>query len=300
MQVVESILSIFESFRMTPTAIDQYESVGKNILREKLTRFVIMNKPIDFVMLGFPFKSTNTRDKVLGTLPDRAELETMKNFARFNDAIKSVYDKGVVIHIASDGLIFNHILGVDDSVVMQYKEVSLDYANGTPLNIYDLSDFYEGGDLMSKRERLMNQFGITDEKLTFEVMNNPDVNFLYRGMSIFMSEEIAMNDYPSRNQREKAGKKLARTMMLWNEAYSNLVKQEFSDMIRLSMHPSINNGAKYSFQLIPSENAHHSAWHCALVVGADGQLSTMHKKDAIAAGHELVYQDNRPYYFQSK
>ena len=62
------------------------------------------------------------------------------------------------------------------------------------------------------------------------------------------------------------------------------------------MHPSINNGSKYSFKLIPGENTKHSAWHSVLVV-KDNELMTMHKKDAIAAGYDVVTKNNKPYYF---
>jgi len=87
--------------------------------------------------------------------------------------------------------------------------------------------------------------------------------------------------------------------MRMNDAWSVLVNTELKHRIRLSMHPSVNNGNKYSFQLIPSENAHHSAWHSAVLVDGD-QVSTLHKKDALAAGHELMMREGRPYYFQAK
>jgi pyoverdine/dityrosine biosynthesis protein Dit1 len=298
MYTINQILEIFEGFRMTPTPIDQYETKGKEILREKLTSFVILNKPIDFVMLGFPFKSTNIRDKVLGQLPDAAEEETLRNFARFNAAVKAVYEPGVNIHIVSDGFVFNDVLKVPDHVVYDYKSISASLAGEAPMHWYDINDFYTGGDLATKRSTVIQQFGITPEKLQFEIMNNPDVNYLYRGMVRFMEEELAMQTFASNNQHTKAAKELARTMMFRNEAYSNLVKHEFSNMVRLSMHPSINNGTKYSFQLIPG--GRHSAWHCALVVTKEGAIETMHRKDAILAGHELVYKDNRPYFFMHK
>lgn len=84
-------------------------------------------------------------------------------------------------------------------------------------------------------------------------------------------------------------------MMFRNEAYSNLVKAEFADCIRLSMHPSVNNGAKYSFQLIPG--ARHSAWHSSIALYNDGRIETIHRKDAEQKGLKLVYKNNNPYNF---
>ena len=88
--IVDKIIGVFEGFRMTPLVIDQFESVGKAVLREKLSPFVAANKTIKFSIMGFPMKSPNTRDKVLGTLPDLAEQATLENFAHFGKLIKSV------------------------------------------------------------------------------------------------------------------------------------------------------------------------------------------------------------------
>lgn len=293
--IVENVLDIFQGFRMPETQIDQYESVGKAILRDKLSTFISNNKPIDFAMLGFPFKSTNDVHKVLGKTPDLAEQATLDNFDMFNKRVKEVYEPGVKIHMVSDGYVFNDILGVEDKVVEEYNEISKDMASDV-MHWYDLNMFFEGS-LSTKREKLNQQFGITPEKLQHDILFNPDVNYLYNGMSRFMFEELAKNSYPSRNQHQKAAKALSRQMMFRNEAYSGLVRKEFAHMIRISMHPSVNNGAKYSFQLIPSKNAKHSAWHCAIVVEPDGSYTTIHKIDAINNGYELVNINGKPNHF---
>lgn len=84
-------------------------------------------------------------------------------------------------------------------------------------------------------------------------------------------------------------------MMLRNEAYSQLIGQEFGDYIRLSMHTT-TNVKKFGFQLIPGANAHHSPWHTS-VVDTGSELVTMHKKEAEAAGYRLAYKEGRPYNF---
>lgn len=295
--VTKQILEAFNAYRMAPTAIDQYEATGKQILANRIEGFVNKQETIQFAMLGFPFKSTNTRDKVLGDLPDLGEELTVKNFNAFNDTIKGIYSPGVKIRIASDGYVFNDLLGVNDDIVHRYTTGSSYMDHGGTMDMIDLTHFYGDGSMASKRERLMNHFGYTWEKMEQEILFNPDVNFLYRGMLKFMNEELAWHDFPSKNQREKAAKKLVREMMLRNEAYNLLIRKELSDHIRLSMHPSVNNGYKYSFKLIPGEHTNHSAWH-SVVVLHNGQATTMHKKDAIAAGYELMYKDGNPYNFE--
>lgn len=290
----EQLLQVFEQYRMNPTPIDEYETKGKTILAEKFDKFIVNNQPIEFVMLGFPFKSTNIRDKVLGVLPDLGELLTLKNFAKFNEDIKQVYAPGIKLNMVSDGFVFNDILEVPDSHVDDYKQISMSMAKDAPIEWHDLWSF------VKTREQLMENFAPSPLKLEQDILMNPDVNFLYRGMVIFMTEETAMRSFPSNNQHQKFAKKLARDMMFRNEAYSELVRREFSNAIRLSMHPSVNNGAKYSFQLIKGKSTRYSAWHCAIAVDQQGQIVTIHRKDAEAAGFELIYENNQPYYYANR
>ncbi len=290
-------MDIFQEHMMAPTPIDQFQQTGKAILADKFDAFVNQGKVISFVMLGFPFKSTNTRDKVIGKLPDLGEQATLENFARFNLQIKEVYSPGVRIGIASDGYIFNDLLNEGDSVVQQYNELSRDLGNTAlaPMDWYTLGDFFHGS-LSEQRHKVMEQFAPTPEQLQHDILMNPDVNFLYRSMLHFMEEELADKGYPSRSQTAKHAKLLTREMMLRNEAWSNVVNKEFSDRIRISMHPSVNSGSKYSFRLIPGERVHHSPWHCAIYL--DGkEYVTIHKIDAEHQGLRLVYKDGRPYYY---
>lgn len=290
------IVKIFEGFRMNPTPIDQFESVGKKILTDKIAAFVDQGKPIDFVMLGFPMKSQNDRDKVLGKLPDLGEEVTFQNFSRFNEEIKKVYSAGINLSMVSDGYVFSDVLGVQDRVVDNYVSAAKEMSSDSPLTWYDLKSFYSN--FSSAREKLMGEFGVAEEEMQRRILFDPDVNFLYRGMMRFMEEEFAMRDWPSHNQLHKYAKTVTREMMMRNEAYSHLVQKEFSSSIRLSMHPSVNNGNKYSFRLIPSPKAWTSPWHSALLI-KDGVYETIHKKDAVAAGYNLVMRDGRPYNYVS-
>lgn len=282
---------------MQPLATDQYQSTGKQILAGAIEKFTSANAAIGFAMLGLPFKSTNHRDKVLGDLPDLGEELTIRNFETFNADIKRVYAPGINVLVASDGYMFNDILNVTEREVQQYKEITSAFATNKTVSILDINDFYtDGNSVSAKREKLMQQFGYTWEKMEQEILFNPDVNILYKGMIRFMEEELADKPFASNNQRHKEAKRLSREMMLRNEAYNRLTRAELNDCIRLSMHPSVNNGYKYSFKLIPGEHTHHSPWHSAVVMG-DGDIATMHKADAIAAGHQLVYKHGQPYNF---
>lgn len=286
---LDNILIAFEEFRMTPLASDQYEAKGKSILEAKISTFLSSNEPIKFTMLGFPFKSPNHRDKTIGNRPDMAEQATIDNFAVFTKKIQEVYAPGVQLNIVSDGLAFSDVMQVETKVVDEYHEIVMDMAKDLPLNILTMRDFYKADSTLgTMRDKLISHHGITNEELQRRILFDPDVNMLYQGMIKFMNLDLAIRDYSSNSQLQKAAKVTAREMMFRNEAYSKLVHSEMSDHIRLSMHPSINNGTKYSFQLIRSPHVWTSAWHCALLITKDGQYATIHKKDAVARGYELI------------
>lgn len=296
---INNILTQFESFRQPATSIDQYDQVGKPILAEKIDSAVSQCKPIKFAMLGFPFKSTNTRDKVLSPYPDMGERLTVENFTAMNEKIKQVYAPGMSLAILSDGFVFNDLWGIPDEVTSEYLSISTDMARTAhaPLEWFRLHDFYSNRcSLASMREKMDQQFGISEEELQRRIMFDQDVNFTYRGMIKFVMEEYAYREFPSGKARERAAKALVRQSMMRNEAYDNMVRHIFKDHIRLSMHKSVNNGKKYSIKLIDSPYAHHSPWHCAIVMDKD-IVKTMHKKDAIAQGFEIVSVDGQPFYF---
>lgn len=293
----ELILAVFEQFRMTPLSIDQYDLVGKQILDDKISYFVERNLPVEFSMMGVPFKSINNRDKVLGTLPDLGEQLMMQNFQRFNKLIQAVHPPGIKLHLVSDGFAFNNLMDVADTTVEAYEEIVKDMASIAPVQVYDMRDFYDRNTPLDiLRDKLYSQFGITEAELERRIQFDADVNGLYKGMIQFMGGDLSIRHFDSGNQLQKAAKAMARKMMFANEAYSRLVQSELGDKIRLSMHPSINNGVKYSFQLIHSDRANKSPWHCAILL-QNGQYITLHRKDAEAAGYELVYKDGRPWFF---
>lgn len=296
------ILKQFESFRQPATNIDQYEQVGRQVLAERINPLVEQCKPLKFAMLGFPFKSTNLRDKVLSPYPDMGEQLTLKNFFRMNNEIKKVYPPGMILSIVSDGFVFNDLWNIPDAVTAEYLGIStqMGYENSAPVDWYNLSDFYSRGQkLNTMRDKMQEQFGISEEELQRRIMFDQDVNYTYRGMIMFISEEFATTQFESGKAKERAVKSLVRKVMLRNEAFDNMVRHVFKDHIRLSMHKSVNNGKKYSINLIDSPYAKHSAWHSAVVFDHD-KVMTMHKKDAVNQGYELVNVNGQPFYFTSK
>lgn len=301
--ITEKFLTVFDKYMSAKTTIDEYDTIGKSVLADKVESRIVNNEPIEFTMLGLPFKSKNIRDKVISVLPDLGERLMMENIKEFNREIKEFYKPGIRVTILSDGFCFNDVLGVSNYIVDAYKEANLSLIKeDNPVQIYDLRDFYSNKySLSNLRCKIVKQFGVTKEKLEQEILMNPDTNLLYRQMMRFMEEEFAILNFPSRNQLHKHAKMITGEMMLRNEAYNNLAKNEFSNYIRLSMHKSVNNGAKFGFQLIagPKDRMWHSPWHAAVYVQGDNDYVTIHRKDAEEKGLKLMYQDALPYFYSN-
>lgn len=104
----EEILKIIEQYGLN------YERTGKwdgfetflPIVKGQVER----KEPVLMLLPGFPFKSPNTKDKVLGVLPDLGEELALKHLDGLCEKIKAVYEFGAECHITSDGLVYNGML----------------------------------------------------------------------------------------------------------------------------------------------------------------------------------------------
>jgi pyoverdine/dityrosine biosynthesis protein Dit1 len=72
-----------------------------------VTGQVERKEPIRMLLPGFPFKSPNMKDKVLGVLPDLGEELALKHLDGLCEKIKAIYEHGAECHITSDGLVYN-------------------------------------------------------------------------------------------------------------------------------------------------------------------------------------------------
>lgn len=72
-------------------------------------------EPIRMILPAFPFKSPNSRDKVLGTMPDLGEELALCHLNGLCENIAQVYEHGANVYITSDGLVYNGKL-IYDSV----------------------------------------------------------------------------------------------------------------------------------------------------------------------------------------
>lgn len=69
--------------------------------------YVKNSQPVKMALPAFPFKSPNTKAKVLGRLPDKAEEFALAHLNGLCDAIADVYEHGAKLTIISDGIVYN-------------------------------------------------------------------------------------------------------------------------------------------------------------------------------------------------
>jgi pyoverdine/dityrosine biosynthesis protein Dit1 len=70
-------------------------------------KYVKQRSPVRMCVPAFPFKSPNTRDKVLGLLPDKAEEIALTHLNTLCESIRDIYKPGAKLVIISDGLVYN-------------------------------------------------------------------------------------------------------------------------------------------------------------------------------------------------
>ncbi|CAF9943216.1 MAG: hypothetical protein ALECFALPRED_010848 [Alectoria fallacina] len=112
------ILSIIYRYRLTKAADAHDRWVeGTPKFLAIIDNFVKADMPVRMCMPAFPFKSANKVDKVLGSLPDRAEEAALGYMNTMCAEIGAVYRPGAKLLIVSDGLVYNGEFASDSSRV---------------------------------------------------------------------------------------------------------------------------------------------------------------------------------------
>lgn len=86
---------------------DLWDRIGKDLFAKKVENCMKQNIPIPFVLPSFPFKSSNTRNKVISEHADMAEKLALNNINSFCEDIKKIYPPGASFVIVSDGRVYN-------------------------------------------------------------------------------------------------------------------------------------------------------------------------------------------------
>ncbi|OGE57323.1 hypothetical protein PENARI_c002G09864 [Penicillium arizonense] len=279
-------------------------------------------EPIRMILPAFPFKSPNARDKVLGNMPDFGEELALSHLNGLCQNIADVYEPGAHVHISSDGLVYNDILGVPDETVWDYGETLRKMAAEKELHhvkfirLFELLEhpwfptstsedakaFYLAHASCLRRE-LMYAFGDPTFDADVAIKTDNDTCLTYRGYIKFLTKDLAHQDeskFASKRARQTQIAKTARQMIIRGKMFAAAIKANRKDYVRLSIHESAGE-KKLSVSLVPQLRGAlgYTPWHASVAVGLDGSYRTVHAED-VRDTHDVVYKNGQPYYFREK
>ncbi|MCP2314743.1 2-isocyano-3-(4-hydroxyphenyl)propanoate synthase [Nocardia amikacinitolerans] len=265
----------------------------------KVVRYIESNHPVHFVIPAFPAKSRNRR-KVLGRLPDMAEVLAIESLQSFCDQVSAVYAPGAVITICSDGHVFSDSLHIPDEHVDEYGaqlQRIIRSTGGGSIGLYALRDAMPDLTWDERRRLLLEEYSEGIDSIREAVRTCESMRRMFNGIHRFMVEDnAALMPELSANQRRLRSKQTAYEVVQRSQAWSGLVAGVFPDAIRLSIHPQTHHGEKIGVHLLRTQDSWLTPWHG--VVLDDGVGFTLVKRAyAESLGARLVWRHSRPSHF---
>ncbi|EWZ83435.1 hypothetical protein BFJ70_g5707 [Fusarium oxysporum] len=296
---------------------EELHSAGRPKFLAVVSRFVKARQKVVMCLPAFPFKSANKVEKVLGTLPDKAEELALARLNSICVTIGQFYEPGAELTVISDGLVYNDLLGISDQETWRYGSAlramaerkafshlsfsrlqDLVAVKGLP---NDLNELTYVANATNFRRTLFNKYGRDgDLDIDHEIATNPDTLGTYKGYCRFLKSDLQHIFGPAKSSAKyrKDVKYLAKQMLIRGYAFAGAVKARFPNYLRLSIHQSTGEH-KISISLLNTKSGFTTPWHCSVVLMADGEwlsgLAVDFKADRLL---ELVEEDGRPSYFR--
>ncbi|KAF9692193.1 hypothetical protein EKO04_009986 [Ascochyta lentis] len=279
---------------------------------------VSRGEPIKMLLPGFPFKSPNSRDKVLGNLPDLGEELALKHLNGLCENIKAVYEQGAEIHITSDGLVYNDLLGVPDEDVWDFgeavRQITID--NGLNhlsfLRLWDLlgtpgtwSREYYLANAHNIRQELKDRYGDPQFEADMASKSSSDMQMTHTKYLEFLKSDLLLNKTWLQQTPEEQNVTIADTakaMMGRWKAFAAVLEASRTDYVRLSIHDSSGKD-KLSMALIPQQQRGAlgaTPWHSVVVTELDGSYRSVQRQLVEQEKYELIYHNGRPYFYRAK
>lgn len=301
--IVNTVVEAVSAHRRFLTPETDVEDLGLETLRIKTLRYVSSSEPIHFVLPAFPCKSVSRR-KVLGELPDMAEILSLTFLNDLMNKIGLSYPPGAKLTICSDGRVFSPIVRVKDEVIDSYSQELnrlIKQLGLTAIEVFCLEDVFSG-DPAELRDNLLTKFGSTIDDIKIKAKANPSLMSTFRGVKKFMTEEgrdwneqNGLNQ--TNNQLDKESKNRAWEVIRASQAWSSLVDNEvFPNAVRLSIHPQGPESSKFGIKLLQTEDNFLTPWHSVAVLSESGASLMRHSELDSLSGF-VSFIDDRPSHF---
>lgn len=303
---------------------DVWLKTGRANLQNIVDYFVKDNLPIQMVLPAFPFKSPNSHDKVLGVQPDAGEEVALKRLEDFCVGVDEFYAPGSHMLIFSDGRVFNDLLGVDDDTVHAYNEKCKEIVqrnNLTHISFDCLENHVtvkdREGEREGEKERLIDVAGREYLPADFDVENlireREDIKNTYLGFRSFLNLDLnlrwskpnAEGKMRSKKDVDNECKRIAKLMIVRNQAFSSLVAAKYPNHIRWSIHSGNMKGPKFSISLVNTRPntavcASATPWHNVLLSNNDGEVFAVRRADVNLDKYELTFKHGIPWGYKEK
>ncbi len=254
----------------TPQAIQGVEQCIQNI-----THFVAYNRPIQMLLVGFPFKSSNREQKVLGHLPDMAERKSLEYLQEMLNKIKKAYKPGAKVLIFCDGIPFADLFEIPIADVIAYeKALKLLAADMHDITLFTSEDMIKMHKLTSISQivEFIDQYEPSNEQFKASLQEVPKTTLKRFALELDhpqghkLIEKYTLQDIVMRL--------LAREMRLRTYLTHVFPSPTF---FRLTVHLSTDVSKKFGIRLSPTSDI--TPYHGILVEEADGTWVIRFKKD---------------------
>ncbi len=246
--------------------IDEYAELSR-----KLAYFIKEEKPIILTMVGFPYKSSNTQDKVISSCADAAERYSLVYLQNFLNHIKSIYKPGIKLRIFTDGIAFCDIEQVPDDIVMQYEDTLKIITQDLPdIEICTMRDLCSKQSPIEIRKKISNMYPSLEEFHTMlenDKKLQDDTNILTQRMDF----ELALLSLSDEQIANIGLQEMHRSLQ-----YSTFLKQfRPEETISCSVHYQKDLSKKIGLKL---SDSCVTAWH-GVLVETNGNFIIEHLKD---------------------
>lgn len=297
------IMSALAQIRI-PYVDPKEEAIAITNISRKIDMSFCDRSPVQFVLPAFPFKSKNQRTKVIGSLADKGEELALKSLYDFGVKIKDATDGDAELIVALDGFTYADIVGIDNSAVFTYMQNIINLY----LNLYNrLSDrqiikWFDNLNSLSDLEhysiwRILDaNYSQSIESIRHEIETIKEVRDGYVGLARFWAQD-SDDGLTGCEELKRIGKKIAIQMMRRNRAYSDYLKAQFPNAIRLSVHRAAVINDRVPINIIQENTNYGTPWHTVAVKTKSGVWQLMKRVDAESKGCTLLYENDVPSYF---
>jgi pyoverdine/dityrosine biosynthesis protein Dit1 len=303
LELGKTVLGKILNYRRMPDEHENCEGLNcKFCAATHLTKIVSAiseEKPITFALPAFPAKSPNT-EKVLGVLPDYAEILSLQFLNDLCEQIKKLYTPGAKIILCSDGRVFSDVVGIKESNITAYQnklnQLILDMSL-TNLSTLNLDDFYNEISFHQMRDELMKSYVQSLDFLKYKIRrassfdatsDEVEAKRMYCGIARFLFEDSIYGEQTkSRSALQKEARLKAYEVIRRSNAWSDLIAEKFPEVVRLSIHPQSCGSKKLGIRLIANESW-ITPWHgVALKIKNGFQL--IKRIEAEKLGAKLIF-----------